>query len=277
MGEIPHRYEQFGIQSWHGRPEPMERVHSHSEIELNLVERGELRYVFGAQEKPLAEGGLYVFGGLEPHRLVRCAPGTVVSWATVPAYYFTGWELPERLGERILSGALVRDGDRTEFERDPVRFARWRQDLARDDPRFLRVVLLEIRARLERLALGRPARRPRGAEDEPTTWSSPVAVMMACMLRSLTDETLDLSRIAGEAGLNRSYASTLFRRKTGRSPIGFLTQQRLAYARFLLATSDRTVLDIAYASGFGSPSQFYAAFKRAHGCKPGVFRRAFGA
>ena len=41
----------------------------------------------------------------------------------------------------------------------------------------------------------------------------------------------------------------------------FLTQQRLARSQHLLAMTDRTILDIALDSGFGSQARFYAVFK----------------
>lgn len=92
------------------------------------------------------------------------------------------------------------------------------------------------------------------------------------MLKHLTEDTLNMERIASSVGLNPSYASTLYNRKMGQTPIQFLTDHRLQYTKFLLATTDRTVLDIAHESGFGSSSRFYATFKKAFGKSPAQLR-----
>ena len=52
----------------------------------------------------------------------------------------------------------------------------------------------------------------------------------------------------------------------------YLTQQRLSQAQRLLATTDSKVVDVAFASGFGSVSQFYDVFTRYCGQSPNHFR-----
>jgi transcriptional regulator GlxA family with amidase domain len=54
----------------------------------------------------------------------------------------------------------------------------------------------------------------------------------------------------------------------------YVTHCRLAEARRLLLTTDASVNDIAFAAGFGSVSQFYAAFQSACDEPPGEYRKS---
>jgi len=265
---LPHRFETFGIQAWRGQSPPMKRIHSHTEIELNLVEQGELHYVFGSEPRTFKAGHFYIFNGVIPHRLVDSSEDSCFSWLTIPAHHFTQWDLPNSLVHNVLTQNLILDTNPDSFNEDVTRFARWRDDLDRKDPRLLRVIMLEVRARLERLALDTQA----GNQGEQVVWTTPISLMIACILRNLTNPDLTLGDIADSADLNPSYASTLFSKKVGQSPIAFLTEQRLSYAALMLATTQAAVLEVAFSSGFGSASQFYTSFKAHYGTTPTAFR-----
>ncbi|NJL30686.1 MAG: helix-turn-helix transcriptional regulator [Phycisphaerales bacterium] len=67
---------------------------------------------------------------------------------------------------------------------------------------------------------------------------------------------------------------TLFREHTGMSLGSYLTRQRLWQAQRLLATTDKSILQVATASGFGSLSRFYEAFAQECKTTPRAYRRA---
>jgi AraC-like DNA-binding protein len=73
--------------------------------------------------------------------------------------------------------------------------------------------------------------------------------------------------------LHPKYAMTVFKRRTGRSVRRYVLDLRLAHAQRLLAAGNRSVLEIAMASGFGSLAAFYAAFRRDLGERPLAYRR----
>ena len=52
----------------------------------------------------------------------------------------------------------------------------------------------------------------------------------------------------------------------------YLAQYRVAHAQRLLATTDRTVLDIAMEAGFTSASRFYVTFQKITGKSPRAYR-----
>ncbi len=85
-------------------------------------------------------------------------------------------------------------------------------------------------------------------------------------------EPISVADVAREVNLNPNYALTLFRRGIGMGIVEFVTWHRIMHAQRLLATSEVAILDIAFASGFGSTSRFYAAFKRECKCSPREYR-----
>jgi AraC family transcriptional regulator, melibiose operon regulatory protein len=273
----PYRFETFGIFIKNERPEPMERTHSHCEIEMNLVERGTLRYQLGEEERVVREGDLLVFSGLQPHRLTHSSRDCVFTCFTFPITFFSGWQLDATFTREMLAGHLLMETDPAEFAQDRYRFQRWQTDLKREDPRYMRLVLLEARARIERLALSHRESRPRleRGPKPPRLHLTSVTRMIAFIVEHLCEGRLTLADIARAANLNPSYASTAFRREIGQSPITFLTSQRLLYAKFLLVTTTASILEIAFDCGFGSSSQFYAAFKRHSFTTPVAFRNAY--
>jgi AraC-like DNA-binding protein len=66
---------------------------------------------------------------------------------------------------------------------------------------------------------------------------------------------------------------TLFRRECGMSIWQYLIRLRISNAELLLLTTDKTVLNIALESGFGSLARFYAAFTKECGVSPGEYRK----
>lgn len=87
-------------------------------------------------------------------------------------------------------------------------------------------------------------------------------------------EELDLSTIAGAAGLSPFHFSRLFRLQTGRSPYQYLLQTRLEQAAFLLRESSLSVTEVAMQVGLSDPAHFARLFRRRTGQAPAAFRRA---
>ena len=60
----------------------------------------------------------------------------------------------------------------------------------------------------------------------------------------------------------------LFARYLGRSPKRYYTEARLAKARGLLMQTDMTVIEVALACGFSSPSHFSKCYRAQYGATP---------
>jgi len=274
----------LGLTGWRGCPTSMEHTHRHQEVELNYVEMGAITYLFGGVPVIVEAGRLTLFWAAIPHRIARFAPETTLCWVTVPLSWFLQWDLPRALTDEVLYGRPVVDLGHGHARSDQDLFRQWVWDMDADTGAIerRRIVLLEIEARLRRLALAAPiggeaagapgsgrviARAERGGKAEG----------MARFIADHYAEPVRLADIAAAVGLHPNYAMGLFRATFGMSVVTYLTQYRVAVAQRLLATTDAAVLDIALDVGFGSASRFYAVFKEACARSPRDYRAALRA
>lgn len=84
-----------------------------------------------------------------------------------------------------------------------------------------------------------------------------------------------LAELATLCNLSVRQLTRAFRASRGRSIGDHIAQSRIDHAKRLLAT-DESIKAIAYALGFGSPSAFSFAFRRATGLTPREFRQRSG-
>ncbi|MDP3180085.1 MAG: helix-turn-helix domain-containing protein, partial [Spirochaetaceae bacterium] len=69
-----------------------------------------------------------------------------------------------------------------------------------------------------------------------------------------------------------------FKKRTGITPARFLTEERLRFAASLLASTRKSVAQIAGESGFADAGYFAKVFRRGRGLSPTEYRdRASGA
>ncbi len=81
--------------------------------------------------------------------------------------------------------------------------------------------------------------------------------------------------VAQAVNLNRTYLSRIFNEGLGRNFTEEVTRLRLLHAERLMDSSPAlTMSEVAYMSGFASPSTFSRAFVRRHGCSPRRSRQA---
>jgi len=267
--------ETFGLACVRQDAALMPRSHRHNEVELNFVATGTVTYRFAGAPTIVSAGRLALFWAALPHQLIEVEPSTTMWWLTVPLARFLRWHLPDALTTRVLSGVPVIARAPATDAADPSLFGRWEADLRAASSERRIVALLEIEARLRRLALTlcaddqHPARHPAAGGIGHEVGH---AELLARFIAGHYTEPLTVRAIAAAAGLHPNYAMTLFRRTFGLSMGDYLTQYRVADAQRLLATTDARIVDVALAVGFGSLSRFYAAFGRACGRSPRAYR-----
>ncbi len=252
-----------------GEPGVMPAFHRHKEVELNWVASGEMTYLFGGARIVLGPGRLAAFWAAIPHRVIHLAPGTQFYCVHLPLSLFLRWRLPGGLTERLLGGEMVREPEAA--DRDRLQFEQWQRDMKDPAPEVRHAVHLELEARLCRLA-----RRlaPAGAALPPAVDGHALSKVeeMAGWMGEQYAEPISAADVAHAVGLHPKYAMSLFRRHCGMTLGDYLTQQRVSQAQRLLVTTDRKIIDIAFAAGFGSVSRFYEAFTRACGQSPRAYR-----
>lgn len=234
--------------------------------------RGSITYHFGASTMTLHERSFGLFWAAMPHQLVHTEPGSHMYWITLPLALFLKWELPPALAKRVLDGQLVHTRDSA---LDEPLLRRWQADLALNRADANQIMLLELQARLLRLAIelqagaetARPAKTGSGA-------SVSKAERMSRYIAEHFHEPLRVEQIAKSVHIHPTYAMHLFRETFGVSIIDYLTQHRIAHAQQLLATTDSSVTEVALESGFNSVSRFYAAFNDVCGKSPRAYRES---
>lgn len=85
---------------------------------------------------------------------------------------------------------------------------------------------------------------------------------------------MSVDAIATSTNYTHEYVSRKFKYYMGKSLKQYVNQARLAQAALLLATSDFSVEDISYKSGFPSCNNFINAFKKEYGASPGKYRKS---
>jgi transcriptional regulator GlxA family with amidase domain len=82
------------------------------------------------------------------------------------------------------------------------------------------------------------------------------------------EEPLSPSLLAKQAGLSARQLERLFRRYLDRSPKRYYLELRLKKARSLLLQTDMSVINVALACGFSSPSHFSKCYRAFYGRTP---------
>ena len=86
--------------------------------------------------------------------------------------------------------------------------------------------------------------------------------------KRLSDPNLKMDELGEEVGLSRVQLYRRVKSITGLTPVELLRQMRLQQAYMLLTTTNKTVQEIAYEVGFGTPGYFSKCFKQQYGKYP---------
>lgn len=84
---------------------------------------------------------------------------------------------------------------------------------------------------------------------------------------------ISLDDIANTVNISRSQCSKLFKQYTDQSPINYLNSYRLEKSRELLRNSDKNISQISYDCGFNEQSYYSRLFLREYGCTPLEYRK----
>ncbi|GGF68249.1 AraC family transcriptional regulator [Azorhizobium oxalatiphilum] len=93
-------------------------------------------------------------------------------------------------------------------------------------------------------------------------------------IRDNLERDVSVSEAAAVACLSPFHFARMFKRVTGKTPHGFLSEERLSLSRRLLADPEISLVTVAHRTGFSSQAAFSTAFKRVMRCSPGSYRRA---
>jgi signal transduction histidine kinase/DNA-binding response OmpR family regulator len=95
--------------------------------------------------------------------------------------------------------------------------------------------------------------------------------VLSAIEKHIGEEEFGVEELAGEAAMSRSQIHRKLQALTGRNCGQFILSVRLQRAAELLRQKAATVSEIAYQTGFGSPSYFVSCFKKQFGCTPSEY------
>jgi AraC family transcriptional regulator len=105
--------------------------------------------------------------------------------------------------------------------------------------------------------------------NHKTTWKDYSDGLSKSKLQTVTDyieahldEELSVDTLAQLVEINPFHLIRLFKQTLGITPYAFIIRQRLERAKHLLKSSDCSIAEIAYSTGFGSQSRFSTVFRQ---------------
>lgn len=87
------------------------------------------------------------------------------------------------------------------------------------------------------------------------------------------NQQMDISYIAKQLGVSKNHLIRLFKRHSDFTPTQYITKVRVGKTMELLEQAELSIIDIAYAVGFKSMSNFYKCFKEQTGHTPNEYRK----
>lgn len=251
----------------------MARPHRHDEIEITVLETGWIDYLFGGRRIRNHANELCVRWAAIPHQSTNFSPGGIHYSLKVPLAWFLNWRLPETLVNRLMAGEMLIETEPDPACSDLAMMRRWHAGFVSCSPDAHRMILLEAEARLLRLALRQAAK---GGVPGPATVPGLLGKFerMTVFIAANYTRDIDVTTVAGAAGMHPNSAMRLFRQTCGLTVLEYLTMHRIWHAQHLLTTTAMKISRISEACGFRSPNRFYAAFQRLVGKLPTEFRRS---
>ena len=86
-------------------------------------------------------------------------------------------------------------------------------------------------------------------------------------------EPIGVQEVADSVSLSASHFSRQFKARTGYSPYEYIVLRRIDKAKYMLSSTELSVKEIAYATGYNSEENFIHSFRKNVGVAPGIFRK----
>ena len=262
------------IKSYHSsrRPEKLDyREHHHTECELSVILSGSGIYLVHERTYEFHPGDMFLFGSNEAHCITD-----IFEELDILNIHFE----PRLLWEHSETTELL--------NLFAARSKSFRNRLPKEDT-ALRELILELEGEISEKqdcyvirakyllfsALVHILRRYDWV-DQQRAISAPSSVTRS-LKRSIDhinenlENKLTLKEIADVACMTPNYFSSVFKKFNGISPWEYITIKRVEKAVEMLRTTDMTKLEIAEQCGFSGSSNFYKAFFRVTGKRPGDY------
>ena len=251
----------FVLESHHG-PGFRMPASSHEFLEVFYVLRGHGRFLIEGRPHPGRDGDVVVIPTGQVHRIEDDPASPLSLYGICVAAEV--WRHEPGLLDPVPAGKLPATGPVGSRVRSDLRHILFEQTSA--GPGSITAILgltLQLLALLARSVS--PKHEAHGHREAVERY--------AVGLKQRFFEAADLDTVAEDLDMSRRRFTQLFREVTGETWADHLAGLRVDYARQLLEGTDRSVVAIAFESGFEEVSSFYRAFKRKTGMAPNQWRQ----
>ena len=107
-------------------------AHSHPDIEINFLHRGELTYRFGARSIEVPQQQLFIFWAGLPH-ISSTKTESIMSWVTLPIQHMAQLNISAKNWQALLTGQVFIEKCPQQNKRDQINFPMWSEEFKKDD------------------------------------------------------------------------------------------------------------------------------------------------
>lgn len=255
--------------------------HVHSAIEILYIVKGKFRMFADDTEVVVGEGCTVLFRSNTVHKIFPLSPGESFYYVLkIKPTLIMDFSSPDERGSYLMDLALgtgdrkvmwtAKEAEDSGISAEILKIANEaeQQDYGYDiamkagAARVLLAILRDTRPIESRLDCGLSENNIRRIYD------------VTVYINSHYGENLTASDCASRAIMSVSYFSRCFAKVTGKSFKDYLNTVRVSHAEKALATTDRSVTEIAADCGFSNVSYFISVYKKLKGITPLAARKA---
>lgn len=253
------------------KPVVMEKMHTHSHVEVLLPDGCELTYLTQTGTFKTHDQSLHILWGQIPHRVTKVKGVGNIYIANLPLHEILSMQFPESFLSKLFTGQLIHAKQKDTM--DISLFKKWISDYSSKNIQKISISKLELRCRLTRQMIDEWNYNEKHY-SKPNKQTSKLQLMIKFLAENYS-EPLNVKIIASAGGVSEGYAMSLFQKKLNKNITTYLNQLRLHHAKSALIDGNDKISNIAHDSGFGSLSRFYEVFLKETGLSPSEYRKNF--
>lgn len=252
-------------------------IHIHDVLEIGVVTSGKVRYQFGHEAYEGEAGDVFICRPFTPHWGYNLDEQAPCEWILILFTPSVAALLPG--GKRLIAPFYtLEDSEPVIRKTSPYAVRIHQLALAAADAEYGQahnpvgetkkyICLMDILMNIYEYINGERNVRSTEVPDHP-------ALHAVTYLLEHHRHAVDIGRLIGQSGWGKTLFYREFKKLTGLTPNQFVHRLRLQTAVDLLLTTDRSITDIAYESGYESLTTFHNHFNKQYGQAPGTFRSA---